>query len=256
MASAAADGVTVTAIDPHAGNDRGPQQIHGTADEGQSDHDAFLANLAAAGVSDRVRHVRAFSHDALADVPDGPRRPLHRRRPPLRPGPRRHRRVGGQGGCPGGTLLIHDSFSSVGVTLALSPRCVPGGRFRYLGRDGSLARYRREDLRGAGRLRNAGRQLAQLAVVRPQRRDQGAARGPPGLASPACSAMTARPGPYRPPAAHRPPRPTRLRRRPQPPWSRRNRSSSAASSSPLGRSPAVKGSGHRSRGRAPWSSSS
>jgi pimeloyl-ACP methyl ester carboxylesterase len=33
MASAAADGVMVTAIDPHAGNDRGPQQIHGTADE-------------------------------------------------------------------------------------------------------------------------------------------------------------------------------------------------------------------------------
>ena len=68
MASAARRGVTVTAIDPHAGNDRGPQQIHGTADEGQADHDAFTANLQAAGVADRVRHVRAFSHDALDDV--------------------------------------------------------------------------------------------------------------------------------------------------------------------------------------------
>ena len=49
---------------------------------------------------------------------------------------------------PGGTLLIHDSFSSVGVTLALLTTLVPGGRFRYVGRDGSLARYRREDLGG------------------------------------------------------------------------------------------------------------
>ena len=161
MASAAADGVTVTAIDPHAGNDRGPQQIHGTADEGQSDHDAFLANLAAAGVSDRVRHVRAFSHEALAAVPedldvlyiDGAHRV----------GPARDDIVSwGAKVAPGGTLLIHDSFSSVGVTLALLTTLVPGGRFRYLGRDGSLARYRREDLGGAERLANAGRQAVEL----------------------------------------------------------------------------------------------
>ena len=44
---AAADGVAVVAIDPHAGNDRGPQQIQGEPDEGQADHEAFLANLAA-----------------------------------------------------------------------------------------------------------------------------------------------------------------------------------------------------------------
>jgi hypothetical protein len=161
MASAAADGVTVTAIDPHAGNDRGPQQIHGTIDEGQADHEAFLANLAAAGVGDRVRHVRAFSHDALDEVAgqldvlyiDGAHRV----------GPARHDIVRwGSKVAPGGTLLIHDSFSSVGVTLALLTTLVPGGRFRYLGRDGSLARYRRDDLGLAERLANAGRQALQL----------------------------------------------------------------------------------------------
>jgi len=161
LASAAADGVTVTAIDPHAGNDRGPQQIHGTADEGQSDHDAFLANLAAAGVTDKVRHVRAFSHDALDAVPedldvlyiDGAHRV----------GPARDDIVSwGTKVRPGGLLLIHDSFSSIGVTLALLTSLVPGGDFRYLGRDGSLSRYRREDLAGADRLRNAGRQLLEL----------------------------------------------------------------------------------------------
>jgi len=161
MAAAATDGVTVTAIDPHAGNDRGPQQIHGTVDEGQSDHDAFLANLAAAGVSDRVRHVRAFSHDALAEVPedldvlyiDGAHRV----------GPARDDIVSwGAKVAPGGTLLIHDSFSSVGVTGALVSELFFGSGFRYLGRSESQARYRRERLTGGERVRNAGRQLAQL----------------------------------------------------------------------------------------------
>src|SRR5947208_168366 len=40
----------VIAIDPHAGTDRGPQEIEGYASEAQSDHDAFLANLDQAGV--------------------------------------------------------------------------------------------------------------------------------------------------------------------------------------------------------------
>ena len=63
--------VAVVAIDPHAGNDRGPQQIHGSADEGEADHQAFLANLRAAGVGDRVRHVRRPSQEAL-DAVEGP----------------------------------------------------------------------------------------------------------------------------------------------------------------------------------------
>ncbi len=162
LASAASKGVTVTAIDPHAGNDRGPRQIHGRPDEGQDDHDAFAANLEAAGVAAGVRHVRRFSHHALDDVP-GPAHLLYI------DGAHRFRPARGdlvQWGAkvePGGVLLVHDAYSSVGVTLALLTTTVVGGRFRYLGRDASLTRYRREDLRPAARLTNAVRQLGPMA---------------------------------------------------------------------------------------------
>ena len=69
LASAAPAGVDVVAIDPHAGNDRGPQEIDGFAAEAATDHEVFNANLVAAGVADRVRHVRSFSDDAHDDVP-------------------------------------------------------------------------------------------------------------------------------------------------------------------------------------------
>ena len=63
----------------------------------------------------------------------------------------------------GGTLLIHDAFSSVGVTLAILRELVPGRRFRYVGRSRSLAEYRRRPAdAGGSRARNAPRQLAQL----------------------------------------------------------------------------------------------
>ena len=55
----------MTAVDPHAGNDRGPQEIEGSRAEGQADHEAFLANLERAGVRDRVRHVRLPASEAL-----------------------------------------------------------------------------------------------------------------------------------------------------------------------------------------------
>nr|WP_300052914.1 class I SAM-dependent methyltransferase [uncultured Nocardioides sp.] len=43
---------------------------------------------------------------------------------------------------PGDTLLVHDAFSSLGVTLAvLRDTAKLGGRHRYLGRTGSLARF-------------------------------------------------------------------------------------------------------------------
>ena len=60
---------SVVAIDPHAGSDRGPQEIAPTP-RGEADHAAFHANLAAPA-SRRVRHVRKPSADALGDV-DGP----------------------------------------------------------------------------------------------------------------------------------------------------------------------------------------
>ena len=61
-----------------------------------------------------------------------------------------------------GTMLIHDSFSSIGVTLAILTQLLSGKRFRYVGRSGSLAEYHREQLSIGARLRNAGRQLVQL----------------------------------------------------------------------------------------------
>src|SRR3954451_16801985 len=59
----------VVAIDPHLGSDRGPQEIAADHARGQDDHAAFVANLATAGVADRVRHVRLRSADALDAVP-------------------------------------------------------------------------------------------------------------------------------------------------------------------------------------------
>ena len=161
LGKAAPEGVEVVAIDPHAGNDRGPQQIRGPAEEGERDHEAFLANLKAAGVGERVRHVRLPSSDATSEVAgeidllyiDG----AHRYRPALddvrRWGDRVRR---------GGTLLVHDSFSSIGVTLALLTALFIGRRFRYVGRAGSMAEYRREDLGPRDRVANALRQAVEV----------------------------------------------------------------------------------------------
>jgi hypothetical protein len=41
-----------------------------------------------------------------------------------------------------GTVLVHDAFSSIGVTLALLVHVLPSGHLTYVGRDGSLARLR------------------------------------------------------------------------------------------------------------------
>ncbi len=158
---AVAPGVSVVAIDPHAGNDRGPQQIEAEPDEGQADHEAFLANLAAAGVEDTVRHVRIPSQEAHGAVEgevdvlyiDG----AHRYVPA-----RDDIRDWGARVREGGTLLIHDSFSSVGVTLALVTQLFFSSRYRYVGRSGSMTEYRRQRLGLRARLANAGRQAAQL----------------------------------------------------------------------------------------------
>ncbi|MBI4936290.1 MAG: class I SAM-dependent methyltransferase [Actinobacteria bacterium] len=162
LASAAADGVPVVAIDPHAGNDRGPEEIEGFASEAATDHDVFTANLAAAGVTDRVRHVRKFSNDAHGDVPgeiavlyiDGAHRFAPARADIVEWGARV---------SPGGTMLIHDSFSSVGVTLAILRELLVSPRFRYVGRARSLTEFR-ADLDGTPKSRalNALKLSAQL----------------------------------------------------------------------------------------------
>jgi predicted O-methyltransferase YrrM len=160
LASAAPADAEVVAIDPHAGTDRGPQEIAGHHRAARADRVAFAENLARAGVAGRVRHVAAFSADALELVPgrvdvlyvDG----AHRYGPA-----RADLREWGARVGDGGTLLVHDAFSSVGVTLAIMRELVGGRRFRYVGRTRSLAEYR-ADLDGRGRVGNAARQLRQL----------------------------------------------------------------------------------------------
>ena len=161
LASAAPPAARIVAIDPHAGNDRGPQQIEGSVDEGQADNDAFRANLERAGVAGRVDHVRLPSQGALGSV-DGEVDLLyvdgaHRYGPARDDIARWGARVRG-----GGTMLIHDSFSSIGVTLAIARLLLLGSEYRYVGRSRSLAEYRREQLGPAARAGNAARQLAQL----------------------------------------------------------------------------------------------
>src|SRR4051812_12887211 len=107
LALAAPEAAEVVAIDPHAGNDRGPQQWVGTAEEGEGDNAVFRANLERAGVSGRVRHVRKFAQQALQEVSgevdvlyvDG----AHKLRPARADIDRWGDRV-----RPGGVMLIHD----------------------------------------------------------------------------------------------------------------------------------------------------
>ena len=93
-------------------------------------------------MADAVRHVRLPSQDALGSVEgavdllyvDG----AHRVKPASEDIARWGARV-----RPGGSMLVHDSFSSIGVTLALLRLLAFGGDFVYVGRERSLAEYRR-----------------------------------------------------------------------------------------------------------------
>lgn len=163
LATAAGEGTTLYAIDPHAGNDRGDLRGEGATqeEEAEIDNKAFNANLEAAGVRDRVTHIRKFSHDAIDDVPDaidllyvdG----AHQYEPAVG-----DIRAFGAKVKPGGTMLVHDSFSSVGVTLAILTDLTFSSTWRYVGRSRSLAEYRKEPVGGIGVVVNALRQLAQL----------------------------------------------------------------------------------------------
>jgi hypothetical protein len=108
-----------------------------------------------------VRHVRSFS-DHAHDAVDGSIAVLyidgaHRYAPA-----RSDIRNWGARVEVGGTMLIHDAFSSVGVTLAIARELLFGRRFRYIGRTRSLAEYRADLESGLGsRALNACRQLAQ-----------------------------------------------------------------------------------------------
>jgi predicted O-methyltransferase YrrM len=161
LASAVPDGVELVAVDPHGGNDRGPQQWVGTVDEGEEDHQSFWANLERAGVAGRVRQIRARSQEAH-DLVEGSVQLLyvdgaHGFRPALA-----DVRHWGQRVAPGGVMLVHDCYSSIGVTAALLVSLTSSGGWRYLGRERSLAAWRREPVRGAARMANTGRQVVPL----------------------------------------------------------------------------------------------
>jgi SAM-dependent methyltransferase len=155
LAQAAAAGVEIVAIDPHLGSDRGPQEIAAQPELGEQDTQIFRANLERHGVLDRVRHVRMLSSQApLEDTidalyVDGAHRFGPARDDLVRWGARVRR---------GGTMLVHDSFSSIGVTLALLSCVTFSRRWRYVGRDGSLTEY----VADGGGVSSALRQLAVL----------------------------------------------------------------------------------------------
>lgn len=161
LALAAPEGVEILAIDPHSGVDRAPQETKLDLDAGAEDGEVFARNLERFGVADRVNHIRKRSSHALGDV----RSPVDMLFIDGAHGFRSARQdivLYGDLVPHGGTMLIHDSFSSVGVTLALITTLFSGALFRYVGRTGSLAAYERAELSPPERIRNLGLQLAQL----------------------------------------------------------------------------------------------
>jgi hypothetical protein len=160
---AAGDEVRVIAIDPHAGNDRGPGEWNTSRSEGEADSLAFTANLARAGLAGRIQHMRLRSRDAY-NVFTGPVSLLyvdgaHRYREARADIAQWGARVGA-----GGWMLVHDAFSSVGVTLAILRELAFGRRFIYRGRVGSLALYQRpaDRMECSERLRTAFHHVEQL----------------------------------------------------------------------------------------------
>jgi predicted O-methyltransferase YrrM len=147
----AAPGAEIVTIDPYASE----------PDVGPRDLARFKANIEQAGVAAGVRHLRQPSSHALHAVEgdvdllyvDGAH-DLRTALPDIRGWGARVRE--------GGTMLIHDSFSSVGVTVAQLMSLFFGAEFRYLGRSRSLAEYRREPLSGVERVWNGARQAASL----------------------------------------------------------------------------------------------
>ena len=162
IARSAPEGAEIVAIDPHAGNDRGPQEIEGFEDEAAVDSKVFLTNLERAGVRDRVTYVRKFSHDALDDVP-GPIDLLHidgahRYKPASddiatlgRPGGRRRVDAGAR------LVLVGRRHAGPGVEARRSRGggATPGAAGRW-------PSTVREPVTGTARVANVGRQLAQL----------------------------------------------------------------------------------------------
>lgn len=160
---AADDSVKVITVDPHNGVDRGPNETRPAHELGDEDFRALHANLAQLGLDDRVTHLRCTSDEAEDRTPahaelvfvDG----SHRMRQASVDVRVWRGRV-----APGGHLVVHDAFSSIAVTWAIMRYLAVSRRFRYLGREGSLALYRRDSATVAQR---AGSTLRQLAALVP-----------------------------------------------------------------------------------------
>jgi predicted O-methyltransferase YrrM len=143
----AAPEAAIVAIDPYEENEPRPRDL-----------ECFEANLEQAGIRGRVEHLHDFSTGALRGFDgeidllyiDGAH-DLGTALADIRGWGARVRE--------GGTMLIHDSFSSLGVTLAELVSLVFGRQFRYVGRSRTLAEYRRETVPVAAVALNAGRQL-------------------------------------------------------------------------------------------------
>jgi hypothetical protein len=129
LASAAPDCMLV-AIDPF---------ISGAMFGGLATREKFINNLDAAGVSDRVK---------LHQVKSTELRPEWSQRIDLLYIDGKHDfwtlsdDLKWSGHLPvGARVMIHDAFSSIGVTLGLLRHVLPGAELRYLDRTGSLARF-------------------------------------------------------------------------------------------------------------------
>ena len=124
-------GARVTAVDPFPADWR-----YGAA----GTEAAFRAGTARAGVADVVDLQVTTSAEARASW-DGPVHLLYVDGKhdywSLRDDLRWSRHV-----PEGGTVLVHDAFSSLGVTLGLLRELLPSRRLTYAGRTGSLARLR------------------------------------------------------------------------------------------------------------------
>ena len=161
LAKAAADTVELVAIDPHGGDDRGPNEYTPDRELGDSDYATFHANLGRPGSSPASVTSDAGPADALGEVAtpidmlyiDGAHRYQFAKPDIEQWGPRVR---------DGGALLIHDSYNAVGVMLAQLRLLFFSPAFRYVGRSGSLAEYRHEPLSGRERIGNALRQAAEL----------------------------------------------------------------------------------------------
>jgi predicted O-methyltransferase YrrM len=137
----------VVAIDPYEEDEPRPEDLR-----------TFESTIERAGVQDRVRHIHDSSSAALKRF-EGAVDLLYVDGAHDFPIALADIRGWGSRVRDGGVMLIHDSFSSVGVTLAQVVALFASDTFRYVGRSRSLAEYRRERVSRTG---NVTRQTAQL----------------------------------------------------------------------------------------------